>query len=180
MAIKHKRNFIGIDQSPTATTMSANRVSKYDITPIIPTREQTEMDDVNLMTPWIFQEWGIDKVHGITTNPNPGKPSGGDGGIDGYVNIPKPKGFDIHFEEEKDKLIREKWHGIPISVEKRTVSENDVDSFRGAMKRNNKKLGIFIALGYTHTKEKFVKHDDMEIHLLTAEELCKVDKYNLS
>jgi len=178
MAIKHKRNFIGIDQSPTATNMSADRVSQYDISPIIPTREQTEMDDVNLMTPWIFQEWGIDKVWGITTNPNPGKPSGGDDGIDGYVSLPPLKYPDNQFQEKENKILRNKWHGVPISVEKRIVSENDIDSFRGAMKRHNKKLGIFIAIGYTHTKEKIVKHDDMEVVLLTAEDLCKVDKYN--
>lgn len=176
--IKHKRNFIGIDQSPVATIMSANRVSKYNIDPIIPTREQTEMNDVNLMTPWIFQEWSIDKVHGITTNKNPGKPSGGDGGIDGYVKISKPIGF--YPEEEKDKLIREKWHNVPISVEKSISDQDCIDSFVGAIKLLNKniKYGIFISLGYSHTKEKIIKYEDMEILLLTAEDLCRVDKYN--
>ncbi len=180
MAIKHNRNFIGIDQSPVATNMSANRVSQYDTTPKIPTREQTEIDDINLMTPWIFQEWGIDKVHGITTNPNPGKHSGGDGGIDGYVNLPEPKPMDMMFESEKDKNIRKKWHNAPISVEMRTSSESNINDFVGAIKLLNKniKLGIFIALGYTHTKEKIVRYEDMEILLLTAEDLCKVDKYS--
>ena len=76
------REWIGIDVSPTACSVIADRLN-------VPTWKIEGMpittEELHRMDPDIFQQWVCDRMEANNTNTTPEKHGGGDGGIDGIV-----------------------------------------------------------------------------------------------
>jgi SAM-dependent methyltransferase len=147
VAKRLKRQYIGIDISPTACRLVAWRLNGYDKTkdkvwnenaykefnaaPFVEGLALTPTEIAGL-SGFEFQNW-INRELGA----NPGK-AGADGGIDGILD------------------------GIPIQVKKYKAGRNDLDSFIGTLVRKNSKEGIFIALDFPTTIPQEVRRLERE------------------
>ncbi|MBA3261837.1 MAG: restriction endonuclease [Thermoleophilaceae bacterium] len=124
IAVAHqlKREWIGIDISPTAVNLMKRRMTKQGATvkaeglPISAT-------DLKSLRPFEFQNWVIQRVIG-THSPR----KSGDMGIDGYS----------FFEQ------------LPIQVKQsESVGRNVVDNFETAVERSGKHMGYIVAFSFT-------------------------------
>ena len=147
VAKRLKRQYIGIDISPTACRLVAWRLNGYDkiqgkewneeaykefnAAPYVEGLALTP-DEIAGLSGFEFQNW-INRELGA----NPGK-AGADGGIDGMLN------------------------GVPIQVKKYKAGRNDLDTFSGSMLRNKAMEGIFIALDFAATFHQEVRRLDKE------------------
>jgi len=147
VAKRLKRQYIGVDISPTACRLVAWRLNGYlkdkgkewnemaykefnaasyvEGLPLTP-------EEIAGLTGFEFQNW-ITRELGA----NPGK-AGADGGIDGMLN------------------------GVPIQVKKYKAGRNDLDSFIGTLVRKNSKEGIFIALDFPTTIPQEIRRLEKE------------------
>ncbi|MGW7075973.1 DNA methyltransferase [Streptomyces sp. NPDC054866] len=149
------REWIGIDISPTAVNIMANRlrkVSRGQCAPKIIGLPITE-EDLKKLKPFEFQNWVIQKLWG-THAPR----KSGDMGIDGYsfmVNDP-----------------------IQVKQSER-VGRNVVDNFETAMDRAGKDRGYIVAFSFTKgAKEEVARvrwHRRLDIQLVTVRELLEPD-----
>lgn len=121
VASRLNRQYIGIDVSPTACRLIANRVG-------IEVKSVEGMplnaEEIAKLSGWEFQNYVIrllsPTVEGITVNNK-----GADGGIDGW------------------------YYKLLISVKKYQAGRKDLDEFVATMYRNKTKVGMFLALGYS-------------------------------
>ncbi len=126
VAQKLGRRWVGIDVSPTACNLIANRMRKGPPEGAgAPKVELIGMpktlEDVKALQPFEFQNWILQKMMGRMS---PRKT--GDMGIDGYL-------FD----------------GTPIQVKQsEDVGRNVIDNFETAIKRGNKLKGIIVAFSF--------------------------------
>lgn len=150
VADRFKRNWIGIDISPTAVRVMKDRLSRNSIGNVeiigLPTTIQALRD----LKPFEFQNWVIrERFNGAVG------PKGGDKGIDGYS-------FMLH---------------EPIQVKQSDqIGRNVVDNFVAAMRRAKKRRGYIVAFSFgkgAYEEAAAVKHRNggLEIILLTVEEL---------
>jgi DNA modification methylase len=122
VAQKQKRQWIGIDISPTAVNLIKSRLARLNAFPKIEGLPVT-VEDLKLLKPFEFQNWVIQRVHG---SHSPKK--SGDMGIDGYS----------FFEH------------LPIQVKQSSnVGRNVVDNFETAVERAGKHMGYIIAFSFT-------------------------------
>lgn len=122
IAVAHrlKRQWIGIDVSPTACKLMAKRMIDIDAIPEIIGLPKS-IEEIKLMQPFEFQNWVMEML-----TARPSKRKVGDMGIDG-------------------RLI----DGTPIQVKhSEHVGRNVIDNFETAIKRENKKKGIIVALSF--------------------------------
>lgn len=122
VAQRLRREWIGVDISPTAVALMKRRMERFGITvgsdglPMTPA-------DLKLLDPHEFQNWIIGRVLG-THSPRKSR----DGGIDGYS-----------FLEQ-----------LPIQVRQRErVGRIDIDAFQTAVNRAGKHKGYFVAISFT-------------------------------
>jgi DNA modification methylase len=122
VAQRLKREWIGIDISPTAVNLMKRRMSKLGAsarTEGLPTTDA----DLKALKPFEFQNWVIQRVLG-THSPR----KSGDMGIDGYS----------FFEQ------------LPIQVKQsERVGRNVVDNFETAVERSGKHMGYIVAFSFT-------------------------------
>ncbi len=150
-----KRQWIGIDISPTACRVMAKRLrddcrlpeneklwkaGRGFIVRDLPWRE----DQLRKIPPFEFENWAVIALGGI-----PNKAQVGDMGIDGRVfpvsSIPKPDGSEVR---EPKLGFMDEWY--PIQVKQRDkVGRPDIDSFEAAMIREERKKGFFVAFDFT-------------------------------
>lgn len=176
------RKWIGIDQSPTACRVMADRLFRD-----LKMREgvhflvrTTETDEVVLksMDPWDFQNWAVNALGGV-----PNFRKGADKGIDGrlYIanpNVPTELQKKIVFgslsgraQTQKDMFA----DSIPVQVkQKEKAGRQDIDQFQTAMRRDKKTFGIFVAFGYSADAEDEIKRAKCEegltiLHLKVSE-----------
>lgn len=122
VAHKLKREWIGIDISPSAVGIMERRMEKLGARIRLEGLPMTE-DDLWLLRPFEFQNWVIQRVDG-THSPR----KTGDMGIDGYS-----------FMEH-----------LPIQVKQsRNVGRNVIDNFETAVERASKDKGYVIAFSFT-------------------------------
>ena len=156
MAVAHKlkRNWIGIDISPTAIWLVKRRLGKVGAT-----SDQYEVigmpkkvKDLKDYKPFEFQNWVINELHGI-----PSSRKTGDMGIDGYS----------FFEH----------HPIQVKQSER-VGRNVVDNFETALNRYYKdrkdKVGYIVAFSFTKGAKEEVaraKKEGTVIKLITVKEI---------
>lgn len=150
VANRLKRRWVGIDVSPVACKMSAQRLRKNGvknvsiITGLITEKELRKLKDFE------FQRWACEKLFGRVKDKK-----SGDMGIDGYT-------FDM----------------IPIQVKQSDgIGRNVVDNFGWAIERAKKNKGIIVAFSFGSGANEEVARAKIEkkidIKLITVKELLE-------
>lgn len=154
-AEKLKRQWVGIDISPTACRVMAKRLrdnttlSESDaawkagrgfVVRDLPWSEEK----LRKIPPFEFENWAVIALGGI-----PNKAQVGDMGIDGRVfpisSIPKP----AEGELREPKLgFMDEWYPIQVK-QKDKAGRPDIDSFEAAMTREDRKKGFFVAFDFS-------------------------------
>lgn len=177
-AQKLGRKWIGIDISPTACRVMAQRLwdnfkleeNKDFILSDLPKTENQLMQ----LPPFEFQNWAVIALGGI-----PNRVRVGDYGIDGKL-------YPIE-QERKKQEVRGLFGDIdiyyPIQVkQKDRAGRPDIDSFETAMRRDSRKRGYFISFGFTEDAIKEIKRLDkegeIEIIPITVKELLVKESLN--
>jgi DNA modification methylase len=187
-AAKLKRKWIGIDFSPTACRVMAERLEKR-----LGLRESIDFalkdmprtaDQLRSMPPFEFQNWAVVALGGI-----PNKVKVADYGIDGRLYL-----ADMAKEEKAVMQISEKaaqgmfetldkWYPIQVKqVDK--VGRPDIDKFETAMRRDKRLKGYFVAFGFSGDATREIKRaqtgEGLEITPITVEELLEYEKTALT
>jgi DNA modification methylase len=142
------RKYIGIDVSRTACKLMDKRLRSAGASPNVLYGELTEKQLLKY-PPFEFQNWVCEKVGGRIS-----QRKSGDMGIDGWT-------LDM----------------TPIQVKQsESIGRNPIDNFQTAIRRVNKKRGLFIAFSFgkgAYEEVARAKNDGIEIQLITVEELLK-------
>ncbi len=146
-----ERRWIGIDISPTACRVMAERLEKVcrlrekrDFV----VRDMPHTDQfLRRLPPFEFENWAVVALGGT-----PNKAKVGDMGIDGKIfpvgAIPK---------KEKDKFgFIDHWYPIQVK-QKDKAGRPDIDSFEAVMMREDRAKGFFVSFDYTLDAENEVR-----------------------
>jgi len=156
-AQKLKRQWIGIDVSPTACRVMAKRLRDVcgmeESEPLWKARRAQAFvvrdlpwtkEKLRLIPPFEFENWAVIALGGI-----PNKTQVGDMGIDGRIfpvsaaeNFPKRKEGDL------PGLTAEKFYPIQVK-QKDKVGRPDIDSFEAMMLREGCDKGFFVSFDYS-------------------------------
>ena len=177
-AQKLGRKWIGIDISPTACRVMAQRLwdifklkegKDFELTDLPKTEEQ-----LRKLPPFEFQNWACVALGAI-----PNRVKVGDYGIDGKL---------YPIEQERKKTDEKGLFGdidiyYPIQVkQKDKAGRPDMDSFETAMRRDGRKRGYFISFDFTDDAIREIKRLDkegeIEIIPITVKELLKKEQIN--
>jgi DNA modification methylase len=179
-AQKLGRRWIGIDSSPTACRVMADRLRRdcnlrqdMDFAVVGMPRG---VDELRRMPHFEFQNWAVVRLGGI-----PNKRKTGDKGIDGRfypVASESKKAVD-----ESGEFEFMKWY--PVQVKQRNkAGRPDIDAFETAIQREGKQKGIFVSFGYTSEAETenrgFFKRTGCKIIALTVLDLMEMDETELA
>lgn len=177
VAAKLKRQWIGIDFSPTACRVMAERLEKrlglhegtdFQLRDMPKTAEQ-----LRRMPPFEFQNWAVVALGGI-----PNKVKVGDYGIDGRLYL-----ADIEKEHRGDFTeLLDTWY--PIQVKQRDkAGRPDIDNFETAMRRDKRVKGYFIAFGFSRDAiteiNRANKSDGLDIIPITVKEVLGHERTTL-
>jgi DNA modification methylase len=167
VAQKLKREWIGIDISPTACRVMGARLEalglKQNKNFVIKDMPKT-VEELRQYPAFEFQNWVINALGGV-----PNKIKVRDMGIDGKLypieDIKKEKKVDKHLGERD--LFGEIDRYIPIQV-KRTdqVGRPDIENFEVAMKRDKRDRGIVIGFDFSRDALKEIRRTEREDGLL--------------
>jgi len=172
-----KRQWIGIDISPTACAVMAKRIR--DNTTL---REDEDLWKIgrgfvvqNLpftvellrkMPPFEFENWAVKQLNGRAN-----KVQIGDKGIDGRIY---PVGLTPRETGAGELALEESWYPIQVK-QKEKVGRPDIDAFETAMRRAARTKGFFVSFDYSEDAEREVTHfwkeEQRTIILLTVQEL---------
>ena len=172
-----KRQWIGIDVSPTACRVMAKRLRKDCGLPedeslwnigrgfIVRGLPWTE-EKLREIPPFEFENWAVIALGGI-----PNKTKVGDFGIDGRIF---PVGAEPAALREGDLPLQERWYPIQVK-QKDKVGRPDIDAFETAMRRSKREKGFFISFDYSDDAlreiDRFFKADHAVIIPLTVKEI---------
>jgi DNA modification methylase len=176
-----KRQWIGIDLSPTACRVMAKRMQTQTTLQENKTlwqsgrgfilREMPFTESVlRAMPPFEFENWAVIAIGGI-----PNKAQTGDGGIDGRIYpvsaIPSKK-------ESKGELFNTIGECYPIQVkQKEKAGRPEIQAFCGVMTNRNLKKGFFVSFDFTQEAiveaGEFFKETGRIIILLTVKEILE-------
>ncbi len=177
-----KRQWIGIDVSPTACRVMAKRLRtscgiaesetlwKANRGFIVRDLPWTE-ERLRKLPPFEFENWAVVALGGL---PNATKV--GDMGIDGRIfpvtAIPKPHGPSNRFG------FMDEWFPVQVK-QKEKAGRPDIDAFEAVMHREDRRLGFFVSFDYTADAEREVRRfhatTGREIRLLRTSELINLD-----
>ncbi|RJO62586.1 MAG: hypothetical protein C4542_03120 [Dehalococcoidia bacterium] len=153
-----KRKWIGIDISPTACRVMAQRLESMALKEggdFIVRDMPKSVEELRVYPAFEFQNWAINAIGGI-----PNKARVRDMGIDGKLypieDIQKEK-------SDKRDLFGEIDNYIPIQV-KRTdqVGRPEIDGFITAMKRDKRNQGIFVGFDFSRDADKEIRRAERE------------------
>jgi site-specific DNA-methyltransferase (adenine-specific) len=174
-----KRQWIGIDISPTACRVMAKRLRT-----VCKLREDEDLwrvgrgfvvrglpwtaEMLHKLPPFEFENWAVIALGGV-----PNKTQVGDKGIDGRIypvsSMPRLAG-----EAVGELAFMDDWYPIQVK-EKDKVGRPDIDSFEAALLREKRKTGFFVAFGYSSDAETeisaFFKRTGIMIRALTVQEI---------
>lgn len=173
-AAKNKRQWIGIDFSPTACRVMAKRLEdrlglKEGVDFKLQDMPKTA-DQLRQMPPFEFENWAVVALGGI-----PNKVKVGDLGIDGRLYLADiEKGHKGDFLETLDK-----WYPIQVKqVDK--AGRPYIDAFETAMRRDKRLRGYFVAFGFSSDALKEIqranKVDGLDIVPITVDEILKHER----
>ena len=176
-----KRQWIGIDISPTACRVMAKRLRDHTTLEedkalwktgrgfIIRDLPWTE-EKLRAIPPFEFENWAVIAIGGI-----PNKAQTGDGGIDGRIYpvaaIPSKK-------ESKGELFNTVGECYPIQVkQKDKAGRPEIQAFCGVMTNRDLKKGFFVSFDFSHEAvvevNEFFKKTGKIIILLTVKEILE-------
>jgi methylase of polypeptide subunit release factors len=172
-----KRQWIGIDISPTSCHVMAKRLR--DNTTL---REDEDLwkagrgfvvqnlpftvDLLRKMPPFEFENWAVKQLNGRAN-----KVQIGDKGIDGRIY---PVGVSPREMGADELALEESWYPIQVK-QKDKVGRPDIDAFETAMRRAARTKGFFVSFDYSEDAERevtrFFLEEQRTIILLTVKEL---------
>jgi DNA modification methylase len=139
------RRWIGIDSSPTACRVMADRLMRdchlrQDTDFFVVDLPRSE-DELRRMPHFEFQNWAVVALGGI-----PNRRKTGDKGIDGrFYPVASESKKDVKESGQFDFM---KWY--PVQVKQRDkAGRPDIDAFETAIQREGKEKGIFVSFDYT-------------------------------
>jgi len=145
-----KRQWIGLDMSPTACRVMAKRLRKdcglkedeklwQAGTGFVVRDLPWSEDQLRKIPPFEFENWAVIALGGI-----PNKAKVGDMGIDGRIYpvsaVPSKKADEFDFMDV--------WYPIQVK-QKDKVGRPDIDAFEAVMMRENRAKGFFVSFDYT-------------------------------
>lgn len=173
VAQREKRNWVGIDISPTACRVVAKSLKdKYGLKEGIDfyIRDLPKTaEELRQYPPFEFQNWAINALGGV-----PSRVKVRNGGIDGKV-------YPVELKKERVKgidLFGDIDRYIPIQV-KRTdqVGRPDIEIFEVAMKRDKRDRGIFIGFDFSRDAKKEIRRaerdEGLEIEMITVRQILE-------
>jgi len=178
-AQKLKRQWIGIDISPTACRVMAKRLQKdcglkedeklWAIGRgfIVRDLPKTE-EELRKYPPFEFENWAVVALGGI-----PNKAQVGDMGIDGRI-YPVGAMPVARSRETPEMEFMDVWY--PVQVKQRDkVGRPDIDAFEAVMMREDRKLGYFVGFDFSGDAlfeiDRFRRKEDRKIKPLTVREI---------
>ena len=174
-----KRQWIGIDISPTACRVMAKRLRDKNVCGL-PEGEELwaigrgfivrglpwTVEKLHALPPFEFENWAVIALGGIAN-----KSKVGDMGIDGRIF---PVGAEPAGPQSDELALHERWYPIQVK-QKDKVGRPDIDSFETAMRRSKREKGFFVAFDYTEDAlreiDRFFKDDHAVIIPLTVQEI---------
>jgi len=178
-AQKLKRQWIGIDISPTACRVMAKRLRDKNICGL-PEGEELwaigrgfivrglpwTVEKLHALPPFEFENWAVIALGGVQN-----RSKVGDLGIDGRIF---PVGAEPSGPKSDELALHERWYPIQVK-QKDKVGRPDIDSFETAMRRSRREKGFFVAFDYTDDAlreiDRFFKADHAVIVPLTVQEI---------
>jgi site-specific DNA-methyltransferase (adenine-specific) len=178
-----KRQWIGIDISPTACRVVAKRLRKDTGLPedeklwkigrgfVVRDLPWNEAQ-LRKIPPFEFENWAVIALGGI-----PNKAQVGDMGIDGRIfpvsAAPRPAG-EVREGETQGLGFMDEWYPIQVK-QKDKMGRPEVDQFETAMQRANRKKGFLVAFDYsedaTREIDAFFRRSGCVIVPLTVTEI---------
>ncbi len=178
-AQKMKRQWIGIDISPTACRVMAKRLRDVCGLPeseplwkvgrgFVVRDLPWTLEKLRILPPFEFENWAVIALGGI-----PNKTQVGDMGIDGRIfpvsamaNAPRPKGGELALEE--------KFYPIQVK-QKDKAGRPDIDAFEAVLMRENCDKGFFVSFDYSGDAlteiDQFFKRSHKVIVPLTVDDI---------
>lgn len=150
VAHKTKRNWVGIDVSPTACKLMAKRMRSIGVKIPRLMGMPMDVDSLRILEPFEFQNWVITRLVGrVSTRKT------GDMGIDGYT-----------------------YEGYPVQVKQsENIGRNVVDNFETAIRRAKKNRGVIVAFSFGKGAYEEIARaknvEKLDIEAITVEELLK-------
>jgi len=178
-AQKLRRQWIGIDVSPTACRVMAKRLRKdcglkedeklWEIGRgfIVRDLPKTE-EELRKYPAFEFENWAVVALGGI-----PNKVQVGDLGIDGRI-YPVSAIPELRVKENVEMDFMDVWYPIQVKQTDK-VGRPDIDAFETAMQRAKRKLGYFVGFDFTGDAlfeiDRFRRQSGCEIKPLTVREI---------
>lgn len=173
-AAKFGRRWIGIDFSPTACRVMAQRLEsrlglKQDQDFILKDMPKTK-DQLRRMPHFEFENWAVVALGGI-----PNKVKVGDYGIDGKLYL-----ADVQKEHKGDFFeTLDRWYPIQVKQMDR-VGRPDIDKFETAMRRDKRLKGYFVAFGFSQDAMREIKRansaEGLDIVPVLVEEILEHER----
>ena len=176
-----KRQWIGIDISPTACRVMAKRLRDKNVCGL-PEGEELwaigrgfivrdlpwTVEELHALPPFEFENWAVIALGGVQN-----RSKVGDMGIDGRIF---PVGAEPTGPQSDELALHERWYPIQVK-QKDKVGRPDIDSFETAMRRSKREKGFFVAFDYTEDAlreiDRFFKDDHAVIIPLTVQEILE-------
>ena len=174
-----KRQWIGIDISPTACRVMAKRLRDVCGLPeseplwkagrgfVVRDLPWSE-EKLRAIPPFEFENWAVIALGGI-----PNKVQVGDMGVDGRI-YPVSSAAEPYRLKEGELGLKERWYPIQVK-QKDKVGRPDIDAFEAMMMREDCEKGFFVSFDYSSDAlqeiESFFKRSHKVIVALTVQEI---------
>jgi DNA modification methylase len=174
-----KRQWIGIDISPTACRVMAKRLRDVCGLPeseplwragrgFVVRDLPWTVEKLRVIPPFEFENWAVIALGGI-----PNKVQVGDMGVDGRI-FPVSSSAAPRKQQAGELGLKERWYPIQVK-QKDKVGRPDIDSFEAMMMREDCEKGFFVSFDFTSDAlqeiESFFKRSHKVIVALTVQEI---------
>jgi len=174
-----KRQWIGIDISPTACRVMAKRLRDVCALPeseplwragrgFVVRDLPWTVEKLRAIPPFEFENWAVIALGGI-----PNKVQVGDMGVDGRI-FPVSSSAAPRKQQEGELGLKERWYPIQVK-QKDKAGRPDIDAFEAMMMREDCEKGFFVSFDYSSDAlqeiESFFKRSHKVIVALTVQEI---------
>jgi len=182
-----KRQWIGIDISPTACRVMAKRLHDVCALPeseplwkvgrgyIVRGLPWTE-EKLRVIPPFEFENWAVIALGGI-----PNKVQVGDMGIDGRI-YPVSSGAAPRKKQGDELALKERWFPVQVK-QKDKAGRPDIDSYEAVMMREECDTGFFVSFDFTEDAYAeigaFFKRTGKTIRALTVRDILDETKLGM-
>jgi DNA modification methylase len=174
-----KRQWIGIDISPTACRVMAKRLRDVCALPeseplwragrgFVVRDLPWTVEKLRVIPPFEFENWAVIALGGI-----PNKVQVGDMGVDGRI-FPVSSSAAPRKQQDGELGLKERWYPIQVK-QKDKAGRPDIDAFEAMMMREDCEKGFFVSFDYSSDAlqeiESFFKRSHKVIVALTVQEI---------